>query len=169
MSYSRTVRVDGIVFIVTLFVQLALWAASPNSRLVYYLNACRINDWTSECVPTKHAHTALPWCGEPHSRDRVSALMRTMQGHHPAGMRVVPATCFGTNVQIYYMPRRDEFMINPVVIKRDNSETRWYECHGVRRPHHTSITVRYLNSYFNEHTAEFHNVDAMAVECELEP
>jgi hypothetical protein len=156
---------DPLLLLLLFAVQFGLVVASPHSRVVDWINACRIDDWTSECVPAPRR--ALPWCVDPLTRDRISALMRTMQTHHPAGARVVPATCFGTNVQLYYMPRRDEFLLNPVVTRR-GEDTKWYECKGVRRPHHTALTVRFLNSYFNEQVAEFVNMDALALECELE-
>lgn len=155
------------LFLALTCLHISLVFASPNSRVVDWINACRIDDWTSECVPT--ARKALPWCVDNATKDRISALMRTMQVHSPAKNRIVAATCFGTNVQLYYMPKRNEFLINPEIVKRDASETRWYECRGVRRPHHTSIAVKYLNSFFNENTATFHDMDAFAVECELDP
>lgn len=158
--------VDLILLCSLFIVQFGLVMASPNSRVVDWINACRIDDWTTECVPA--SRRSLPWCVDPLTKDRVSALMRTMQKHHPSTMRVVPATCFGTNVQLYYMPKRDEFLLNPVITKRSEGDTKWYECKGVRRPHHTSVTIKFLNSYFNEQVVEFSNMDALALECELE-
>lgn len=153
-----------LVFLFSL--QLSLALASPRSRVVDWINACRIDDWTTECSIAGAARKpALPWCNDG-ARDRMSALMHAIQKHHPPSMRVVPATCFGTNVQLYYLPKRDEFLINPRIAHRDH-ETRWYECRGARVALHTALRVRHLDSYFNEVESTFHNIDALALECEL--
>jgi hypothetical protein len=161
----KDVCVDVLILLSLLFSQLGLVFASPHSRVMDYINACKIDDWTTNCVPSAPGRKPLPWC--PDQKDRISALMRSMQKHSPYSMRVVASTCFGSNVQLYYMPKRDEFMINPS-IQSTNKETRWYECRGIRRPFHTEIQIKYLNSYFVEQTSTFYNVDALALECELE-
>lgn len=158
---------DAFLLLVLIVVQLGVVVLSPNSRVVDWINACWIDDWTTQCVPT--VRNALPWCVDNSSKDRMSALMRTMQKHKPAtDARIVPATCFGTNVQLYYLPKRDEFMINPVIIRRDESEIKWSKCRGLKIPHHIGITVRFLNSYFKEQTESFSNTDSFEIECELD-
>lgn len=154
---------DALLVFALILSQFGLVLASPHSRVMDYINACRIDDWTTECVLGAH-RKPLPWC--PDQKDRISALMRTMQKHSPK-TRFVPATCFGTNVQLYYMPKRDEFLINPV-IQSVGTETVGSECRGIMRPFHTEITVKYLNSYFNERVETFKTVDAFMIECELD-
>lgn len=156
---------DAALFTFILVVQLIVAVVSPRSRVLHWYNACRINEWTTECV--LNTRKALPWCGDAGSRDRISALMRTMHAHYPPKGRFVPATCFGTNVQLYYMPKRNEYVINPVIVSRDTHETKGMECRGVWLPFHTAITVRYLDGYFREQTAAFELTDAMTIECEL--
>jgi peptide deformylase len=158
-------RPDLYILLLIFCAQFGLVLASPHSQVMDYINACRIDDWTTECVQTA-GKRALPWCTD--QRDRASALMRTMQKHSPSTMRVVPATCFGTNVRVYYMPKRDEFLINPVILQTETSEVKWALCRGVDRYFHTAIRVKYLNSYFNEQTTTFTNVDALTIACELE-
>lgn len=157
---------DFIVFACLLCAHIAIVMASPNSRVMDWINACRIDNWTTECTQPS-SRRLLPWCADEQSKDRVSALMRAMQTHHPRTARVVPASCFGTNVQVYYLPQHEEFMINPRIAHENGVETRWYECKGNRDPYPTRITVTYLNAYFREHTQTFHNMDALALACEL--
>lgn len=166
MSLSSSIKKhDVALFVFLVVVQLVLVFKSPRSRAMHWWNACWIDEWTNECVP--NAHKALPWCGGSENRDRISALMRTMHTHHPPKTTLVPATCFGTNVQVYYMPRTNEYMINPVIVSRDTRETKGMECRGVWLPFHTAITVKHLNGYFKERTTQFFDVDAMTIECEL--
>lgn len=158
-------KYDVPLFIFLVAIQLIVAFVSPKSRFLHWYNACRIDEWTNECVPS--ARTALPWCGDSGSKDRVSALMRTMQTHHPAKAWWVPATCFGTNVQVYYMPKRKEYLINPKIVSEDTMETAGMECRGMWLRFHTAITVRYFNGYFKEQTTSFINTDAMNIGCEL--
>lgn len=157
--------VDLMLLCLIYFMYFGLTLASPKRCLVDWFNACHINDWSSVYLPSAAARKPMPWC--PDQRDRISALMRSMHKNTPkTSPRFVPATAFGTNVQLYYMRLRDEFLINPVIESADG-EMKKMECQGIERMMHTVLRVKYINSYFHEQVTTFTYLDAMIIECEL--
>lgn len=166
----RSILIDGAVFGVLMLFYMVVIAASPTSKVREWWNACHIRDWTTECVfPVKHV--PLPWCKDT-NRDRLITLILTMK-EAKTDTTLVPATCFGTNVQVYKLSRTwqpDLILINPRLESRDglSSETKSFTCRGVERPFHTSVRVKYLDEHVIEHTDVFYNKDAAWMECEFE-
>lgn len=153
---------DYVIFASLISIQLIIFLFGPANASDVLFNACTIQDWTSECIPSQKR--ALEWCNV--DNDRLSALMLNMKKNHPKDMRVVPATCFGTNVQLLYLTIKDEFLINPVIVER-SSESAWSECRGIQIQCPLELTVAYINANFVNTKRRFHNVDAFALNCEI--
>ena len=152
------------MFLVTF--QFALTLISPESMWKVVLNNCRVEDWTTTYDPTR-VKTAFPWCesSDRDKQDRISSLMLSMRRYSPKDVRLVSAVSFGSNVQVYYMPEIDEFMINPKIVE-NTGKRKWYQCGTLRPPLSTRLRVSYLNGGFEPTTKEFTNVNAQTIECE---
>lgn len=153
-----------VIAFILISTQVAALLYSPANRTAVWINGCVVDDWRDEYHENSQKK-AYNWCGD--SRDRMSALMLHMKKHAPSQTRVVTAAGFGSNVRAYYMPRRDEFLINAEIVGSDDSESHWYECRGERSVYKSTISVAYVNANFVKTKQTFHNVDAFALLCEI--
>lgn len=159
---------DAALLCALVVIQFVLSFVSPQSTWDVLWNNCEVEVWRSEYNPHLW-RKALPWC-ETEDRDRrdtIASLMLSMKRNSPTDQdRVVAATSFGTNVQVYYMPEHDEFLINPQIIET-GGKTKWYQCGSRNPPMYTWIKVRYIDGTFRHTTKAFTMLDASAIQCEI--